>query len=539
MWKLSSEAEQEVNSLYERMRRPSFLSGTRKTVGLIEQLVGRSEPAAIPAVASGLFSSAKAIHDASSVGIAALMGLVPSIELIRLNELLGGYYWGYVSERWNQLKPKEVKSLLSENNDVPVGCLLSFHKNGYVRHAAIQFLSEASSGEELRFLLLRQNDWVTSISEDAQAMVRKKLTPDYLCHFANETDLLFHLLKCKRRDLSGIASSYIDLLVEPENRETLRDAISLCEKRTGRSFVRQLLDRDGSHLAETVRAGLTSNDSIIRTNCLKRVVGCFEEDECKAIADKFLTDKFIPVRLEAYELKASLSSSVEDVWRKCMFDKSRALRESAIFYLRKSNCDVAGLCRKKLSGTPNSLPALSGLVSCGDASDLEIFSKYLNSPFASRRVEAIRGIGQVGSEPNVLGLQDMLLDKSARVVRAAHNQLLPVIKSIDSDCLFDSIENCKSPVGVCAILRLLVEKGRWASLSYLIRGSVDGDESISTPSGILLEYTFSQNRVFTQPSPEQRKQIQQAIDESEPSMDEEFRRNLSTCVSSFGFTFSA
>ena len=96
MWKLSSEAEQEVYSLYERMRRPSFLSGTRKTVGLIERLAGRNEPAAIPAVASGLFSSAKAIHDASSLGIAALLELVPSIELIRLNELLGGYYWGYV-----------------------------------------------------------------------------------------------------------------------------------------------------------------------------------------------------------------------------------------------------------------------------------------------------------------------------------------------------------------------------------------------------------------------------------------------------------
>ena len=328
------------------------------------------------------------------------------------------------------------------------------------------------------------------------------------------------------------------MLVEPENRETLRDAISHCEKRTGRSFVRQLLDRDGSHLAETVRAGLTSSDSIIRTNCLKRVVDCFEEDECKVVAEKFLTDKFIPVRLEAYELKARLSSSVEDVWQQCMFDKCRALRETAIFYLRKSNCSVAEMYRQKLSDSPNCLPALSGLVSCGDASDLDVFSVYLNSPFASRRAEAVRGIGQVGSEADVLGLQEMLLDESTRVVRAAHSQLFPVNKSIDSDFLFNSIANCKSPAGVDAIFRLLVEKGRWASLCYLIRGSVHDDQSISTPSKTLMEYTFSQNRVFTQPSPDQRKQIQRAIDECQSSMNEEFRRNLSSYMSSFGFTFS-
>ena len=539
MWKLSSEAQQAVNDLYGRMRRPSLLPATRTTVRLIEQLANRNEPAAIPAVASGLFSSTKAIHDASSVGVTSLLALVPSIELIRLNELLGGYYWGFVSERWNQLKPDDIKTFFSARKYISVGGLLSFHKNGYVRHAATKFLSEATSGEELPFLLIRQNDWVPSISEDAQAIVRKKLTPDYLCHFANETDLLFHLLKCKRRDLSNIVSSYMDLLVEPEHRSELQDAIGNCNKRTGRLFVRHLLDREGNHLAETVRSGLTSSDPIIRTNCLKRAIDCLGKDECKVVANKLLSDKFIPVRQEAYELNARLTSSAEDVWRQCMFDKSRALRETAIFYLRKSNCDVADLYRKKLTVSPNSLPALSGLVSCGDASDLEVFSRYLNSPFAGRRTEAVRGIGQVGSEPDVLELREMLFDKSARVVRATYNQLLPIVKSIDSDRLFNSIENCKSKVGADAILRLLVEKGRWASLSYLIRGSVNSDQNISAPSRTLIDYTFSQNRVFTQSSPQQRKQIQRAIDESQTSMNEELRRNLSSFMSSFGFRFSS
>ena len=539
MWKLSSEAEKEVNALHERMRRPSLLSGSRKTVGLIEQLVSRNQPAVIPAVASGLFSSTKVIHDASSAGIAFLLKLVPSIELIRLNESLGGYYWGYVSERWNKIKPEEVRSFLASTSDKSVGNLLSFHKNGYVRHAAIEFLSQVMSGEELRFLLIRQNDWVASISEDAQAMVRNRITSDYLCHFASETDLLFHLLKCKRRDLSKTVSSYIDLLIEPEHRDQIHSAVSFCCKRTGRLFVRHLLGRDGDHLAETVRAGLASSDSVVRTNCLKRAFDCLEKDECNAVVENLLSDKFIHVRIEANELKAKLSSSVEVVWRRCMFDKSRALRETAMFYLRKSNCDVAELYRSKLADSPNSLPALSGLVSSGDASDLQVFLGYMESPLASRRAEAVRGVGQVGSKSEVLLVQKMLLDESTRVVRAAYQQLQPIAKTVDSGFLFGLLEKCKATAGYDAILRLLMEKGRWASLNYLIRSSGSSNQTLADQAMTLVDFTFSQNRVFTQPSLEQRTQIQLAIDESRASIDEVFFQNVSSYLSSFGFSFPA
>lgn len=543
MWKLSPEAEKKAKDLHERMRRPLLLSGARKTALLIEQLAETGEPAVIPTVASGLFSSNRAIHDASSAGVAALLKLVPSIELVRLNDLLGGYYWGYISERWNGLKPKNVEAFLDDTHNIPLGNLLSFHKNGYVRHSAIRFLSKVATGEELRFLLIRQNDWVNSISVDAQEFVAKKIIPEYLSHFINDADLLFHLLKCKRQDLSGIVSRYIDLLVKPEHREALRDAIGHVNERTGRKFVFYLLERAGDHLAETLRSGLVSNDPITRAVCLQGAVDCLDEVECATNADRLLSDKFIPVRQEAYEVKAKLSSSAGDVWRQCMFDKSRALRETAIFHLRKSGCDVGSLYRNRLSTSPDSFPALSGLVSCADPSDLPVFLGYLKSEFASRRSEAVCGVGDVGAEKDVLGLMEMLKDKSSRVVRAAFKHLQPIAKSnsksLDSKSLFELVEHCNSPAGVDAVFRLLVEKGQWSSLAYLLRSSVNSDHCISSRSKVWLDYTVSQNRVFTQPLFEQRRQIQQAIDECQALMDEEFLRNWTAYLSSFGFTFSA
>jgi len=80
-----------------------------------------------------------------------------------------------------------------------------------------------------------------------------------------------------------------------------------------------------------------------------------------------------------------------------------------------------------------------------------------------------------------------------------------------------------------------MEKGRWSSLSYLIRSAASTDQPLAYQAMALLDYTFSQNRVFTQPSLAQRKKIQLAIDESRTSIDAAFFRTVSRWLSSFGF----
>ncbi|MEL7500719.1 MAG: hypothetical protein AAFN77_24210 [Planctomycetota bacterium] len=536
MWNLSPKAEEDVKRLYALLRRPSLFFGSRNIGKSIERLAARNEPAAISAVASGLFSNSMRVHKAASLGIKRLLALVPSMELVHLNKRLTGHYQGYISEAWQNLKPKYVSSFLAKSSDIHLGCLLSLHNNGYIRQAATQFLAKVRTGEELRFILIRQNDWVEPISSEAQLLVRSKLSSEYLSHFVAETDLLFHLLRCKRRDLSKTVSKYVDLLIEPAHNSQMHQAIDSSSKIAGRSLVKYLLQRDGDHLPDAVRFGIDSSDEVIRVRSLKRADDCLMPDECNNIANKLMSDRFPHVRHEAYELKARLSPKSIDVWQRCLLDKSRALRGSAMFYLGKLNCDVAAIYRKKLAASPNSLAALSGLVASGDESDLKIFSDYSRSLFSSRRAEAVRGIGRVGDDADILELQQFLLDESSRVVRAAHQQLQPIANSLDSDHLFALIEDCKTLPGKDAILRLLMEKGRWSSLSYLIRGSANSDQSLSSRAKALLDYTISRNRVFTQPSPKQREQIQLALDESQLSIDLAFFRSVGSYLSSFGFT---
>jgi len=411
MWNLSAKLKRSETTLYEMNRRSPTPYSQTDILNRIQELADSGEPATIPAIASGLFSPAKATREASSAAVRELVPLVPGSaavrelvplvpgeQLGRLSELLGrdAYAYRCLSPTWDRVQPRYVKNHLAETKNVAVAGLLSLHKNGFVREVAVRFLASCQTGQEIPFLLLRQNDWVNSISEQAERICLEKLSSEYLVHFAREIDLIFHLLECKRRDLSKMVEQFVDLLVAPINRANLKDTVTCCSGKHGRTLVSYLLDRKGDHLADTIRAGIDCQDMLVRAKCTRHADDHLTRAECEALVDHLISDKFASVRQEAYELKARLFPDRSNrIWKHCLFDKRRSLRETAIFYLQKANHDVAVLCRDRLSRDRNNLPALSGLSSTGDTADLEILLGYLAAPFASRRAEAIRGIGDV------------------------------------------------------------------------------------------------------------------------------------------------
>ena len=540
MWNLSAELKRSETTLYEMNRRPPTPYNQADIVNQIQKLADSGEPATIPAIASGLFSPSKATREASAAAVRKLVPLVPSEQLGRLSELLGkdAYAYRYLSATWDRVQPQYVKNYLANTKDIAVAGLLSLHKNGFVREVAVRFLASCQTGQEIPFLLIRQNDWVNSISVAAHRICVEKLSSEYLVHFAREIDLIFHLLECKRRDLSQMVNQFVDLLIAPNNQSHLKEAVTYSSRKHGRTFVSYLLDRKGDHLADTIKAGVDCKDMLIRAKCVRHADDHLTLAECEAMVDHLILDKFASVRQEAYELKARLfPDRSDDVWKHCLFDKRRSLRETAIFYLQKANHDVAALCRDRLSRDRNNLPALSGLSSTGDRADLETLFGYLITPFASRRAEAIRGVGRIGGKTDLIKLQTLLLDESSRVVRATHQQLQSIAMSIDSDRLFELIKKCNTLVGRRAILNLLMQQGRWRSLSYLIEASASSEQELAGLSKESIWSTFSSNRNFTQPSPTQKQQIQQAIDRAQPSWDADFTQELRRCLSSFGFIF--
>ena len=529
MWKLSEDAQSEAHELYSLLHRPVLFRSPRSARSVIERLVSRGEAGAIPAIAGALFT--RSLHADAVVGISQLLSQVPSKELIHLGGVLGWSYGWYISESWSNLAPAQVEDVAGKTSQrTYILGLLSFHHNGFVRYEAVKLLAQVDDGDELRYLLIRQNDWVDPISSDAKAFVRERLTLRYLEHFTREVPLVVHLLKYRRRDLSGVVTAFVELLVQPDQSSLLEKVLRSNDRESCRCVADLALEIGGSHRERVVRIGIQSSDPVLRLHCSRAVGGVLRKDEAIQVCDRLLRDSFMPVRREAYLLRtSSLPGSADATWRECLFDKSRSLRELARFHLRDTETDVAEVYRQALSIDPSSLRAISGIAETGDESDLPALRESLASPLASMRAEAIRGIGRIGSEEVVTALAGYLTDESPRVAREASRQLQPHASQLGPEFLLNLLStDVPEHAGPC-ILRMVFDLGRWPGFPYLIHAAVMENASIASYAEKLIELWLTPPRscrVFTQPTEHQRQQILAALETAKGKIRSEFLSHL-------------
>ncbi|MFI5461079.1 MAG: hypothetical protein ACHRXM_37200 [Isosphaerales bacterium] len=148
-----------------------------------------------------------------------------------------------MSDAWEQLTPAGVRTLITEGSTrTSVLGLLSFHRNGYVRHEALRLLAQSHDGSELPYLLIRQNDWVESIRADARRAVQARLDEGYLPDFVGNLPLVVHLLAFRRHDHADLVRQVIGMLVQPEHDELLARAIRSQDRTVRRSVIRLALD---------------------------------------------------------------------------------------------------------------------------------------------------------------------------------------------------------------------------------------------------------------------------------------------------------
>ncbi len=100
------------------------------------------------------------------------------------------YRYG-IDPQWQKLRPSDVSRLATSKFATSLVGLASFHKSGYVRETATQQLALQRTGEELPFLLIRLNDWVSEVREVATKAVRARLEPSMRSIFSRITNLCF------------------------------------------------------------------------------------------------------------------------------------------------------------------------------------------------------------------------------------------------------------------------------------------------------------------------------------------------------------
>jgi HEAT repeat protein len=448
-----------------------------------------------------------------------LSGLSPE-ELLHLEGVFGRMSF-YSIEGWDQITPAEVQKIATGSHRSWALGLLSFHRNGYVRHAAVRLLALESDGSELRYLAIRQNDWVEPISRDARAAVQQRLTTRYLPEFVEILPLVFRLLAFTRYEHSQTVQSIVELLCRPQHASLLSQALDSPHRITRRQVTRIALDLPGEHRRDVIKRALASDDGVLRLWCCRAVPSIVAGPELASVLQELKKDRFMPARREALRIQAqAFPKSARVSWMAALLDANPAIRQLARFELRKlGSFHAAVFYHDVLNAEPACVTALCGFGETGDASDLPVMRSYLASPIPALRRAAVRGLVLLGRESVVDDLVQGMADASPAVVREARNALVPMLHLVDPERLF-RLTTSEHPWHVQrAACRLIFELGRWKSLPWLVRLTAGEDARVSELAQQLANAWFSPPRswrVFTTLEDTDRRAIEDALAEYSP-----------------------
>ncbi|MCA9114487.1 MAG: HEAT repeat domain-containing protein [Planctomycetaceae bacterium] len=511
------EKVEEIAWRLRRLRQPRLFRRFQEAevIGLVASLGNTGEAGALTSLVDCLSVRNTKVRAAARAAIVQVMSGLTNCQLLELQDWIR-WRWHWSSpDGWHQTMPADVVKLAGAGKDtgyVEILGLLSFHSNGYVRHEAVRKLAKVQDGTEIPFLLLRQNDWVWQIRDEAAAAVTSRITDAGLPHLLQSMELVLHLSRFTRQDHQEVVGRILKLLLQDRHDELLQQAVSHAERTVRRAVVRYGLAVPGEHGPRLIRVGMKSEDGVIRLLYARHLPELYEGDSLLTQLRQLATDRFQPVRLAALRLIAKHFPDLADAtWRGALCDAGRAVRELARFMLRPAgDCDIASMYRRQADEAGRNLPALEGLAECGDSTDAPFFRRLLEHPLPSRRAAAVRGLSRVSSETVIGDLVPLLTDCSPRVLRAVRQALHPVCRMISESLLEEiAIKGTSRAVRRNAAL-LLADRGRWACLPALLRVTVAADAETATFAEHCIAGWFTRKKcrtVFIRPTALEREQI--------------------------------
>lgn len=518
MWKLSDESVEAIRQLYE-LERPRFWFGRAKReegiCDLLNALAEKGEPEILPVVARLVTDPSSRVRRSARHLVTSLLATLSPYDLIQLDDLSS---WSYPADAWDKVKPSDVADVAGEahgSSHSSVLGVLSFHRNGFVRQEAVRHLTEVQDGSELPFLLIRQNDWVVQIAEDAQTAVKNRINDTYLPHLVRSLRLVLHLNTFSRYDHSSIVDGTIDILLDEKFRDALRSVVESSEREVRRRVVGYGLEKSGEHRIRLVSVGLESDDPIVRLSCCRAVPLIYNNNRLAAVLARLKEDRFMPVRREALQIEAGqFPTTARETWQQALLDLSRSIRELARFHLTKIGyTDFAAFYRRAIADSREARSAIEGLAESGDSSDIGFFQRLLEHPLPSRRCAAIRGLSRVQREAAVADALPLLNDDSPSVVREVRHAVGPHLHLLAGENILAVALDAGSLFARKNAVALLADFGKWQSLPWLLRAATKAEKETSAFAEQMIE-RLSDNRVFTKPTEQQAQDIEAALSEA-------------------------
>lgn len=409
--------------------------------------------------------------------------------------------------------------------------LFSFNPNGFIREKAVRQLAKRFDGKELPFILLRANDWVESVHNQAIAALQERLEGDYSRHFTNNLYLIKHLSTLGRYNHEGIQELIANVLCSPQYESELLNYLN-SERASERLFAFTLLQRIESptSVKTAINAGLASKDASIRQRALKFAIETNKVNLIERPMVSLISDSAATVRLEALHWLAA-KDDCRDILEAAFFDSSFAVRLFARYRLKE--VDAKDIYRLNLQTKNYSLLfTLRGLIEIKAELPIELIEPLTRS--SSGKVRALAY--------ELLLTQDKIADKEAIVLRAlldqsnhciksAHNYLKANADSVAIESLWELFNQELPQAAKRMLISAMADSPPWISLPYLLAAKVKIqakfescieapleaplETTLETTVDCALEHWLDQtDHNFTNPSPSSLNKLHSSLEEA-------------------------
>ena len=195
--------------------------------------------AAIPYVSWLLPGRRREVNEPTEQLLSLLLRSLPPSELPALDDQMRGYGPWWAS--WDRIEPADVRRLKQRPSTWASLAMLSMHRSGYVREAALRRLAESKDGTELPYIFIRLNDWVAEIRGLAESAIAERLTPKSAAGLVRLLPLVGLLGRWSRAP-DDMESRITDVLATPESRPAMLSGLRSNDVGVRRRVARLLIE---------------------------------------------------------------------------------------------------------------------------------------------------------------------------------------------------------------------------------------------------------------------------------------------------------
>jgi HEAT repeat protein len=451
----------------------------------------------------------------------------------RVRESWTGYSY-YNLNNWQSLSPSEVGRLAQSKFATSLVGLASSHFSGYVREAAVAQLASKRTGEELPFLLIRLNDWVSQVRDVAEQAVRARIEPAYAVHFLANISLVLRLRACGRVDKKFV-DDICDLLKRAECKEVLQAGTTSKDKAVRRISFQLAAEAEPSARAAIIRAAMTDPDAVARSWAARHLLPDVSPEELPSVIEPMLKDRFMPVRRNALWYAATKRPDIaKQPLRIALLDNHISMRETARQFLAVAEVRNARDFYADALGNGSDkqrFATICGVGETGNAGDAPLVLPFLKSPLPRIRRAAAYALGRLDLEGQLERLVVVLYDTTPSVSREALKALLskaPYVPLTDLEAVMTSDADCHVRRNA---LTLISHAEKWKKVPGLLKACADKDERIAEQAvKALRAWLHNYNSSFAEPTHDDFQKISSALSQFESHLPHGFATELRACL---------